>query len=303
MKKDTIVFNQQDGQAYRMENGKLILLGEGCMMVPAWKDVVYRIGERLFIKENETYRRIASNCELIGFNPTPVSDNPMDNSRLYKGTAPGKAGEQIICRKGKCYFAAVDCGSLTELPEKFARFWLAEQEKATVMPEENNAFIINSDGEFRLFVGEQNSVPRVREAPFASYSGESFVWNGYGYALHNRRFSAEPFILLGIYDNYLLLKLKNDAYIVKDEGFLPVGSYPALSGSGEHRLMIAETEHGRLCYQLCPDDVYKVCFCTKDAFSSLEIREDGNVFHRSQAFARLYKPDKTGLYRLAEETA
>ncbi len=301
--KDMIVFNQQDGQAYRLENGKLTLLGEGCMMVPAWKDVVYRIGERLFIKENDTYRRIASNCELIGFNGVPVFDSPADNNRYYKGTAPGKVGKQIIRKKEKYYFAAVNCGSLTELPEKIARFWLAEQEKASVMPEKNNAFIINSDGEFRLFVGEKNSVPRVREAPFASFSGESFVWNGYGYALRNGSFSAEPFILLGIYDNYLLLKLKNDAYLVKDDGFFPVGSYPALSGSGEHRLMIVETEHGRLCYQLCPDDVYKVCFCTKDAFSSLEIREDGGVFHRSQAFARLYKPDKTGLYRLAEETA
>ena len=49
MEESIIVFDPLNDKAYRMEEGKLMSLGKALVLTRLWKDVVYRIGERLFV--------------------------------------------------------------------------------------------------------------------------------------------------------------------------------------------------------------------------------------------------------------
>ncbi len=305
----TIVFNQQDGKAYRLEEGKMLLLGNGALMTPAWNDVVYQIGERLFICENGNYRRIASNSMLLPFEnvcegrirPAQIIGSDQDENCSHT------LGQQIFVSGGNYWFVHHDRHDVSALPEKLARVWMDHMANAVPMPNAENAFLINSDGEFRLYMTDESGIPRLKPAPQPSISGGSFVWSGCGYGVRNKKCLPLPFLLRGIFAEYLLLELETDIFMLDEKGFHPLGSYPDFyfGADRSQKLMIAEVAHGRICYQLCRDTVRKVCFAGKETHSFLEVRKDGSVSHRYEVADgnrgmscryQIYRPDDKGLY-------
>ncbi len=85
MEESIIVFDPLNDKAYRMEEGKLMSLGKALVLTRLWKDVVYRIGERLFVCEQGVYRRIASNSRLIEFDVLPAKAK--ENSSIEESLA------------------------------------------------------------------------------------------------------------------------------------------------------------------------------------------------------------------------
>ncbi len=306
MEESIIVFDPLNDKAYRMEEGKLMSLGKALVLTRLWKDVVYRIGERLFVCEQGVYRRIASNSRLIEFDvlPAKAKENVSVEESLAAECRPvpeNGVGNMFVRHPG------ADEGVL---PESLYRLWLQERQKAVVLPEAENAFLIDSDREFRLFMCENGDVPRRQNAPVSAISGNSFVWDGYGYVLSNQKFRLFPLKLIGVLSNYLMLMLGSDVYSLDGGGFHSLGAYPKFywrENLGQ-MLMIATVEHGKMCYQLCERQIRNVCLCSNEDL--LTVDNEHNVHHhytidctsgQPAECHRIFRPDASGMYVEAKE--
>ncbi len=306
MEESIIVFDPLNDRAYLMEEGKLMSLGKALVLTRLWKDIVYRIGERLFVCEQGVYRRIASNSRLIEFDV--LSAKAKESASIEENLAAecrpvpeNGIGNMFIRRPG------ADEGML---PESLYRLWLQERQKAVVLPEAENAFLIDSDREFRLFMLDDNDVPRRQNAPVSAISGNSFVWNGYGYVLSNQKFRLLPLKLIGILSNYLMFMLGSDIYFLDSSGFHSLGAHPEFywrENLGQ-MLMIAKVEHGKMCYQLGERQIRNVCLCCNGDL--LTVDNEHNVHHHYKIDCssgqpvehhRVFRPDASGMYVEAKE--
>ena len=83
------------------------------------------------------------------------------------------------------------------LPESLYLLWLQERQKAVVvLPEAENAFLIDSDREFRLFMCGNGDVPASKR-PVSAISGNSLVGR-LRFVLSNQKFRLFPLKLIGV---------------------------------------------------------------------------------------------------------
>lgn len=283
----TIVFCVETSRAYRFENGTMTDLGSAVTVRNLWHNVVFQIGERLFICEDENYRRIASNSNLIEFAEPENSILPQirkisEGYLFYEGCNVITLSEAL----GKTIF---------EANESFCNL------------QNDNAFIIDADREFRLFINDEKHIPRLaKTSPVASESAKSFIWCGCGYLLKDGKFNFTQLRILQIFDNYALVMVDKDVFVWYENGNLvPLGSHPVIHSRGEHTLMMVKVETGTLCVQLHSDTFKRICMRSDETKSMLELDGNGilHLYYESGApdeekerCHRMFAPDSDGNY-------